>query len=270
MNARYYLPEIGRFVSADSIVSDPANPQSFNRYAYALNSPVNFTDPSGHCSGDPNDSENADAACWDLQSHLHLVYGLRFTGDWFLSELQVLELALQDLESRLGGLSYFLMTYSGVEMHRSKGTSTGPNDKSAEVKSQSKITFWDAAFTTNRSEGRWTVLHEFGHISDASELLELSYEMEEMAGGSSCLFELITGCKYRPGSASVSTYGRSNRREDFADSFAAYMFGGDWNELVDHPHSINTNAFTVAYEKIIIVAVQMKRLQQRMAPALQE
>jgi len=49
MNARYYLPEIGRFISADTIVPEPGNPQGFNRYAYALNSPVNFTDPSGHC-----------------------------------------------------------------------------------------------------------------------------------------------------------------------------------------------------------------------------
>ncbi|HUM71491.1 MAG TPA: RHS repeat-associated core domain-containing protein, partial [Chloroflexota bacterium] len=29
MNARYYLPEIGRFVSPDTIVPDPANPQSY-------------------------------------------------------------------------------------------------------------------------------------------------------------------------------------------------------------------------------------------------
>jgi hypothetical protein len=49
MNARYYLPEIGRFISADTIVPNPANPQSYNRYAYANNSPVNFTDPTGHC-----------------------------------------------------------------------------------------------------------------------------------------------------------------------------------------------------------------------------
>jgi len=47
MNARYYLPEVGRFVSPDSIVPEPGNPQSYNRYAYVRNNPVNFTDPSG-------------------------------------------------------------------------------------------------------------------------------------------------------------------------------------------------------------------------------
>ncbi len=33
MNARYYLPEIGWFISPDTIVPEPGNPQSFNRYA---------------------------------------------------------------------------------------------------------------------------------------------------------------------------------------------------------------------------------------------
>lgn len=49
MNARYYMPEIGRFISADTMVPNPANPQSYNRYSYVENNPVNHTDPSGHC-----------------------------------------------------------------------------------------------------------------------------------------------------------------------------------------------------------------------------
>ncbi|MFC1920431.1 RHS repeat domain-containing protein [Chloroflexota bacterium] len=47
-NARYYDPEIGRFISADTIIPDPANPQSFNRYSYCLNNPLKYVDPSGH------------------------------------------------------------------------------------------------------------------------------------------------------------------------------------------------------------------------------
>ncbi len=48
-NARYYVPGIGRFLSADTIVPDPASPQSLNRYTYVLNSPLNYSDPTGHC-----------------------------------------------------------------------------------------------------------------------------------------------------------------------------------------------------------------------------
>jgi hypothetical protein len=48
MNARFYLPGVNRFLSADTIVPDPADPQSYNRYAYSYNSPVKYQDPTGH------------------------------------------------------------------------------------------------------------------------------------------------------------------------------------------------------------------------------
>lgn len=45
--ARLYSPAIGRFLSPDPVVQDPTNLQSFNRYSYVMNNPVNLTDPSG-------------------------------------------------------------------------------------------------------------------------------------------------------------------------------------------------------------------------------
>ncbi|PID86971.1 MAG: hypothetical protein CSB13_01705 [Chloroflexi bacterium] len=50
MNARYYAPTLNRFLSADTIVPDPTNPQQYNRYSYTLNNPINLIDPSGHCT----------------------------------------------------------------------------------------------------------------------------------------------------------------------------------------------------------------------------
>jgi RHS repeat-associated protein len=50
-NARYYNPQLGRFISPDTIVPDPANPQALNRYGYALNNPLIYTDPSGQWFG---------------------------------------------------------------------------------------------------------------------------------------------------------------------------------------------------------------------------
>ena len=46
--ARFYSPLLGRFTSADSIVPQPGNPQSLNRYAYTLNNPLIRIDPTGH------------------------------------------------------------------------------------------------------------------------------------------------------------------------------------------------------------------------------
>ncbi|MEW5958848.1 MAG: RHS repeat-associated core domain-containing protein [Chloroflexota bacterium] len=48
-NARYYSPYLGRFVSPDSMVPEPFNPQLLNRYSYVRNNPVRLADPTGHC-----------------------------------------------------------------------------------------------------------------------------------------------------------------------------------------------------------------------------
>jgi len=49
---RWYDVVLGRFVQADTIVSNPANPQSLNRYSYVLNNPLRYTDPTGMSSED--------------------------------------------------------------------------------------------------------------------------------------------------------------------------------------------------------------------------
>ncbi|MCL4872429.1 MAG: RHS repeat-associated core domain-containing protein, partial [Anaerolineae bacterium] len=48
-NARFYLPKIGRFLTADIIVPNQSDPQSANRYTYVLGNPVRYEDPTGHC-----------------------------------------------------------------------------------------------------------------------------------------------------------------------------------------------------------------------------
>jgi RHS repeat-associated protein len=50
--ARFYDALLMRFIQPDSIVPIPGNPQTFNRYSYVGNSPINFSDPSGHTSID--------------------------------------------------------------------------------------------------------------------------------------------------------------------------------------------------------------------------
>ena len=48
MHARLYDPILGRFLAPDSLVQDPNNGQTYNRYGYANNSPLLYTDPTGH------------------------------------------------------------------------------------------------------------------------------------------------------------------------------------------------------------------------------
>jgi RHS repeat-associated protein len=49
MNARIYDPELGRFMSADSITGDIFSSQTFNRFSYVNNGPLSYTDPTGRC-----------------------------------------------------------------------------------------------------------------------------------------------------------------------------------------------------------------------------
>lgn len=52
MQARYYSPVLGRFLSNDPVGFTPARPDMFNRYAYAGNDPVNYWHPDGRqCMG---------------------------------------------------------------------------------------------------------------------------------------------------------------------------------------------------------------------------
>ena len=47
MQARYYDPVTGHFLSVDPVGVSPGNSYNFNRYGYAKNNPINFLDPDG-------------------------------------------------------------------------------------------------------------------------------------------------------------------------------------------------------------------------------
>lgn len=47
IRARYYDPEIGRFITQDPLTGNQRDPQTLNRYVYALNNPIRFVDISG-------------------------------------------------------------------------------------------------------------------------------------------------------------------------------------------------------------------------------
>jgi RHS repeat-associated protein len=45
--ARYFDPELGRFIQPNHVIQDLSNPQSYNRYSYCVNDPLRYTDPTG-------------------------------------------------------------------------------------------------------------------------------------------------------------------------------------------------------------------------------
>jgi RHS repeat-associated protein len=97
-NARFYDATIGRFLSADTIVPHPINPQSYNRYSYGGNSPIMQIDPSGH-----------DNLFWDFVEAVKTVAveGGGFVAGTFsgVAEANIPEALATDLKSSLDGLS---------------------------------------------------------------------------------------------------------------------------------------------------------------------
>ncbi len=114
MGARMYDPYIDRFVSPDTIIPDPANAQSLNRYSYCLGNPLKFVDPSGH---DPLD------AAWQAEFRkihgrdptpedmLIRLFSIAFPGEWnsdiwnalYTADGQLRTEALNDLFDNIPG-----------------------------------------------------------------------------------------------------------------------------------------------------------------------
>jgi RHS repeat-associated protein len=65
-NGRMYDPLMCSFLSVDTYVQDPGNAQNFNRYAYCLNNPLRYVDPSG------------DFLTWSINQHGFSI-GVNFT-----------------------------------------------------------------------------------------------------------------------------------------------------------------------------------------------
>lgn len=85
MHARYFVPTWGRFLSVDPTweSADLGKPQSWNRYSYVWNNPVNATDPDGRLGFLTNDPEVL------RQRHDKIIgYATKFVADFVLPDGQ--------------------------------------------------------------------------------------------------------------------------------------------------------------------------------------
>ncbi|MEM9776544.1 MAG: putative Ig domain-containing protein, partial [Chloroflexota bacterium] len=98
MNARFYVPSVGKFASADTIVPDPANPQTLNRYAYVYNNPTNLNDPSGHC---PNCISAAASAATDMVGQMIMNY--------------LFDNSVENFEDAWNSINWAQVVWSGLE-----------------------------------------------------------------------------------------------------------------------------------------------------------
>ena len=221
-------PAIGRFLQADTIVPVASQgTQAFDRYAYVNNNPLNYTDPSGHAiintlltdSGGGGMLEtmqyffnwSLNGAGWDHQK-TYTVYSTGMTMAFSLGKFS-------DVQSLIGPVTFYIRDM------KSAGT-----------------THYDQVILNAGGFSNWTVAHELGHVLDFNYNMNLSKGLEQFTGG---VTDAIQGAAFRNGQTDCTdSYGPGcnnagyyyggippkgsdrnfNRKEDFAESFAAVFY----------------------------------------------
>ncbi len=100
LHARYYDPDLGRFLSPDTW--DPTIPGvDINRYAYAGNDPINGLDPSGHIFETPWDVANV---VYDV-GEIAVGVGVGvWTGDYSIAKNGVIDLGVDAASTLIPGV----------------------------------------------------------------------------------------------------------------------------------------------------------------------
>jgi RHS repeat-associated protein len=84
LNARYYDPAVGRFISADTF--SPTRPGvGVNRYTYAANDPVNKSDPGGHEFGSDEERGYGNCCTRDFATGAYTTYDYNYSGNAYYS-----------------------------------------------------------------------------------------------------------------------------------------------------------------------------------------
>ena len=100
-NARWYDSSLGRFIQADTIVPGEGNSQAYDRYAYTLNNPLRYTDPSGHLSCNANHVADGNCSDYSTIQILQEFYGITLEagnlGEFLANEISAIYSAVQEV-----------------------------------------------------------------------------------------------------------------------------------------------------------------------------
>ncbi len=229
-----------------SLIPQPGNVAAWDRYAYVRNNPLRYTDPSGHCTGDPNDPSDPDVECWEKLRTLNKMYDGIFSinSQWSFDELLILEQALAMLlKAYNNDLSLLEQAvaplksgpWSELLLNRTHDLQFIQPVHARYSPLFHSINFYDLLFTDN-PEGciecqKWDIIHDIGHGVDYAGSRDV-YLFSEEAGYSRCLFvSFSTPAGY------IDSYASSSLTEDFSQTFTYSIYLANGSYLYGNPPS---------------------------------
>jgi hypothetical protein len=155
------------------VIPDLSNPQSWNRYSYVTNRPVNFSDPTGHieqCEGQECNRPTLGEQFDSLKKTIKDKYKWGFKGkDWTLDELRTVYQTGRDIESYVDGLTggkglQWMNTYMGDVTFSltSRNRGDAPSPDSINLPS----VLFDPSFDSDPIFRRRYIAHELAHTWD--------------------------------------------------------------------------------------------------------
>jgi hypothetical protein len=202
-----------------------------NRYSYVMGNPVNGTDPSGN-----RPCENDDC---DVKTNIMINdFGWKLNGDDFTAQdiARIFD-ASMDISRKAGGKGNVSKLFGDIEFAKKKMDAGGITGNAHHIWFNVNSAAWT----------KWSVVHELGHALDISTGGRASETLVERTHGYTASFMATTedGCDNAQRMPGCNFYGyfyggippagsdvNFNRFEDFAETFAAYVYPEKANGLV--------------------------------------
>jgi hypothetical protein len=265
LRSRYYNPTDGRFQSRDTWDGDGINPITLNRWVYANSNPIHYTDHNGYCSGKQDDLNNPDAPCW---REIELIEGTYLnieivSDNWTTTELKAVEKSLLYTKNTLGGTANFQFVFSKtIKINRAGwfGNWLNSSKQGLSAVGFGTITLYDNAYKNN-DEASFVTIHELGHFLDAR-FDFLSIGDFKVKFWENCTADISGKCREsnpvcKP--IAASDYAKSSPKEDFAETFAVYV----WDTQNSHDFSKVDAFLTTTDERYIYMKNIIENIKNR-------